>query len=112
MLPLEFYYVDSWLNRELDIFYQLMKTADTQLFSAWTRQLSDLVEFDIVHMDGPPQRQKNALQGQLRHLVFPQKNGHAPSANSFEFYRAPVTKATVKAVVVIEAINIVPDLAS
>lgn len=44
-------------------------------------------------------------------LVFPQRNGNAPSANLFEFYRAPVTKATVKAMVIIKAINTAPDLA-
>ncbi len=60
MLPPGLYYVNSWLNRELGICYQLMETADAQLFSAWTRHWSDLVEFDIVPVDGSSQGQKNA----------------------------------------------------
>ncbi len=60
MLPLGLYYVNSWVNKDLGICYQLMETDDSQLFTVWTHHWNDLVEFDIVPVDGPSQGQKNA----------------------------------------------------
>ena len=60
MLPPGLHFVNSWVNKELGICYQLMKTGDAQLFSVWTHHWSDLIEFDIVPVDGPSQGQENA----------------------------------------------------
>ncbi|OHY72076.1 DUF3303 domain-containing protein [Marinobacter sp. AC-23] len=60
MLPLGLHFVNSWVNKELGICYQLMETGDSQLFSVWTQHWNDLIEFDIVPVDGPSQSQKNA----------------------------------------------------
>ena len=51
MLPSGLHYVNSWVNKDLGICYQLMETADFQLFSIWAGHWNDLVEFDIVPVD-------------------------------------------------------------
>lgn len=51
MLPPGLHFVSSWVNKELGICYQLMKTDDVQLFSVWTQRWKDLIEFDIVPVD-------------------------------------------------------------
>ena len=55
MLPPGLYYVNSWVNKELGICYQLMETSDFQLFSIWTGHWNDLAEFDIVPVDDSSQ---------------------------------------------------------
>jgi len=60
MLPPGLQFVNSWVNKELGICYQLMETEDSQLFSVWTHRWDDLIEFDIVPVDGPSQGHKNA----------------------------------------------------
>lgn len=60
MLPDGLNYLDSWVNQELNICYQLMETSDFSLFSHWIRQWDDLIEFEIVPIDGPPQEEKHA----------------------------------------------------
>lgn len=52
MLPQGLHYLNSWVNRELSICYQLMETSDFGLFSQWTRHWDDLAEFEIVPIDG------------------------------------------------------------
>jgi len=51
MLPEGLNYLNSWVNRELNICYQLMETNDYSLFSDWTQQWDDLTEFEIVPID-------------------------------------------------------------
>tara|TARA_R110000851_G_scaffold329853_1_gene502108 strand:+ start:17 stop:319 length:303 start_codon:yes stop_codon:yes gene_type:complete len=55
MLPPELHFVNSWVNKELGLCYQLMETEDSQLFSVWTQHWNDLIEFDIVPVDGSSQ---------------------------------------------------------
>ena len=58
MLPPELHFVNSWVNKELGICYQLMETSDFRLFSVWTQHWSDLIKFDIVPVDALSQSQK------------------------------------------------------
>ena len=51
MLPEGLYYLNSWVNREKNICYQLMETGDITLFDKWTKHWEDLTEFDIVPID-------------------------------------------------------------
>jgi hypothetical protein len=51
MLPAGLYYLNSWVNREKNICYQLMETNDRHLFDNWTSQWDDLTEFEIVPID-------------------------------------------------------------
>jgi hypothetical protein len=48
MLPEGLEYVSSWVDLEFRTCYQLMRTDDASLFSAWTNAWKDLAEFDIV----------------------------------------------------------------
>lgn len=62
MLPPGLHFVDSWVNKELGICYQLMETSDFRLFSVWTQDWDDLIEFDIVPVDGSSQSQKMLIK--------------------------------------------------
>ncbi len=51
LLPAGLNYLNSWVNREQSICYQLMETNDEQLFPIWVNQWKDLVDFEIVPID-------------------------------------------------------------
>lgn len=51
MLPDGLVYLDSWVNKERSICYQLMETGDESLFEAWTKNWEDLVDFEITSID-------------------------------------------------------------
>jgi hypothetical protein len=51
MLPAGLNYLNSWVNRERGVCYQLMETADAELFDAWIARWADLVDFEIVPID-------------------------------------------------------------
>ena len=48
MMPDGLEYVSSWINVDLTICYQLMKTEDATLFPVWTDNWKDLMDFEIV----------------------------------------------------------------
>ena len=50
-LPVGLNYLNSWVNKEQNICYQLMETNDPATFDAWIPYWSDLVEFEIVPID-------------------------------------------------------------
>jgi hypothetical protein len=51
MLPAGLNYLNSWTNKEKNICYQLMETNNMQLFTTWTDNWNDLVDFEIVGID-------------------------------------------------------------
>ena len=51
LLPEGLNYLNSWINREKYICYQLMETNRPELFEVWFRDWSDLVEFELVAID-------------------------------------------------------------
>ncbi|GAB1264396.1 DUF3303 domain-containing protein [Aurantivibrio infirmus] len=51
MLPEGLYYLNSWVNKEKSICYQLMETNDASLFAEWTKHAADLIDFIIVPID-------------------------------------------------------------
>ena len=51
MLPDGLNYLDSWVNKDKNICYQLMETNDVELFALWTKQWDDLTDFEIVPID-------------------------------------------------------------
>ncbi len=51
MLPDGLVYVNSWVNREQNLCFQLMQTDDHDLFAVWTREWDDLTEFEIIPVD-------------------------------------------------------------
>jgi Domain of unknown function (DUF3303) len=48
MMPEGLEYVSSWVNADLTICYQLMRTEDESLFPLWTDNWKDLMDFEIV----------------------------------------------------------------
>ena len=60
MLPEGLHYLNSWVNREFNICYQLMETNDFSLFSQWTSQWDDLTAFEIVPIDSHSQEGSHA----------------------------------------------------
>jgi hypothetical protein len=48
MMPDGLEYISSWINVDLTICYQLMKTEDEALFPLWTDSWKDLMDFEIV----------------------------------------------------------------
>ena len=48
MMPEGLEYVSSWIDYDLKTCWQVMKTDDPNLFTRWTENWSDLMEFQIV----------------------------------------------------------------
>ena len=48
MMPEGLEYISSWIDVDLKICYQLMRTEDASLFPRWIENWNDLVEFEIV----------------------------------------------------------------
>ena len=40
-------YVSSWVDEDLRVCYQVMKTADRSLLDVWIERWSDLVDFEV-----------------------------------------------------------------
>ncbi|ABD56464.1 hypothetical protein Jann_3547 [Jannaschia sp. CCS1] len=51
LLPEGLNYLNSWVNRERNICYQLMESNSPDLFDLWFSKWSDLVEFELVPLD-------------------------------------------------------------
>ena len=64
MLPPGLDYLDSWVDLELSRCFQLMRTAEPALIEAWIGAWSDLVEFEVVPVQGSAEaaRAADALQ--------------------------------------------------
>ncbi len=48
MMPEGLEYVSSWINVDLTVCYQLMRTEDASLFPLWTDNWKDLMDFEIM----------------------------------------------------------------
>ena len=48
MMPEGLEYVSSWIDVDLKICWQLMRTEDESLFRAWMDNWKDLVDFEVV----------------------------------------------------------------
>jgi hypothetical protein len=55
-------YLDSWVDEPLQRCFQLMETADPSLFTRWTAQWADLVEFEIVPVLSPSEAAGRAAE--------------------------------------------------
>ena len=51
MLPEGLEYIDSWVSREKNACFQLMRTDKEALFDQWTSRWSDLVNMEVVPLD-------------------------------------------------------------
>lgn len=48
MLPDGVQYINSWINEELTVCYQVMEAESTEKLQQWIRQWDDLADFEIV----------------------------------------------------------------
>ncbi len=53
LLPDGLHYLDSWSNREHNLCFQLMQTADPGLLAQWFAHWQDLVDFEFYPVDQP-----------------------------------------------------------
>ena len=51
LLPDGLHYVNSWLNRQHELCFQLMETSDPDLFEIWFERWRDLVDFELFEID-------------------------------------------------------------
>jgi len=52
MLPPGLEYLDSWVELDVSRCFQLMRTAERSLLDTWIGSWSDLVEFEVVRVQG------------------------------------------------------------
>ena len=45
------FYLNSWVNEEQNICFQLMETNDEKLFQTWIDNWSDLTDFEVITID-------------------------------------------------------------
>ena len=51
MFPEGLFYLNSWVNKQENICFQLMETEQPELFSVWFRRWEDLVDFEFYPLD-------------------------------------------------------------
>ena len=51
MFPDGLYYLNSWMNKEKSICFQLMETNDESLFEVWIKKWSDYTDFEVFPID-------------------------------------------------------------
>lgn len=51
MLPEGLYYLNSWVNKEQSICFQLMETNKPELFDEWTDNWKEYTDFEIFPID-------------------------------------------------------------
>ena len=51
MLPEGLYYLNSWVNKEKKICFQLMETNKPELFDEWTNKWNEFTDFEIFPID-------------------------------------------------------------
>lgn len=51
ILPEGLCYLNSWVNKEKNICYQLMETNNENLFQEWIEHWKDLTDFEIIPID-------------------------------------------------------------
>ena len=51
LLPEDLHFLNSWVNKEKNICFQLMESNDSTLFSIWFKEWEDLVDFELYPID-------------------------------------------------------------
>ena len=58
MLPEGLEYVDSWVERNGNRCFQIMRTEKIELFDEWISAWQDLVEFEIIPIEPSPTKKQ------------------------------------------------------
>ena len=51
LLPEGLYFLNSWVNKDKNICFQLMEANDEQLFYKWFERWHDLIDFELYPVD-------------------------------------------------------------
>ncbi|WP_245730677.1 DUF3303 domain-containing protein [Pseudohongiella acticola] len=51
LLPEGLYYLNSWVNRDDNICFQLMESNNPELFQEWFAKWSEFVDFELYPLD-------------------------------------------------------------
>ena len=51
MFPEGLIYLNSWVNKESNLCFQLMESKDIELFYQWFKSWEDLVDFELYPID-------------------------------------------------------------
>lgn len=51
MLPVGLIYINSWVNKQEGICFQLMQTKNPDLFEEWIEVWKEFIEFKIIKID-------------------------------------------------------------
>lgn len=51
MFPEGLHYLNSWVNKELNVCYQLMESNNIELFYEWFQKWDEFVDFELVPLD-------------------------------------------------------------
>ena len=51
MLPEGLMYLNSWVNKESNLCFQLMESKDIEIFYQWFKRWEDLVDFELYPID-------------------------------------------------------------
>ena len=62
MLPDGVKYIDSWINEDVTICFQLMESNTIELLNNWIEHWNDLADFEIIPVISSADAKKKALQ--------------------------------------------------
>lgn len=62
MLPDGVEYINSWINEELTVCYQLMEAPSREKIVEWTRLWSDLADFEITSVISSAEAKKKVFK--------------------------------------------------
>ncbi|MEE4240946.1 MAG: DUF3303 family protein [Desulfopila sp.] len=51
LLPEGLHFLNSWVNKENSVCFQLMETNDSAQFPLWFKEWEDLVDFEVFSID-------------------------------------------------------------
>ncbi len=51
LLPEGLYYLNSWVNKDANICFQLMETNNAELFDIWTENWNQFTDFGVYPID-------------------------------------------------------------
>lgn len=51
LFPIGLHFLNSWVNKDKNICFQLMESNDPDLFSEWFERWNDLVDFELYPID-------------------------------------------------------------
>ena len=62
MLPDGVKYIDSWINEDVTICYQLMESDTVEKLQQWIRHWNDLADFEIIPVISSAEAKKKVLE--------------------------------------------------